>query len=213
MENMGTIAKVTSTLAPVLHTLSVVIPQLRPVSVAVTVIDTLIQQLGFAEDGQTVESVGQDILDAYHADIKPTDYTTYDEYMQAIRDFKLENPDREMGEYLFAEKFASGLSVQTWGLEEKFGDEMSSLILAILKDAQNLEQGEGYFTPERIDSWITDVSSLADVAKYFGNELGIDEKNKVEQELVAIEKEQHPDKSLADIYKELDNIKDKIVVD
>lgn len=203
MENIGTIAQVVSAVAPVLQALSVVMPQLRVATGVVTALDALFQAFGLSKNGETIEDIGEMVLDGYEADIKPTDFSTYDEYMQAIRAFKLENPNSSK-EYHFSEKFTAGLTVQSWGLEEKFGEGSTDLVVSILKDAPNVAKGEGYFTDVRINNIISAVSSLADVAKYFAGKLEIDDKNKVEQELVKAEQQLNPDKSVDIIYQELD---------
>lgn len=204
MNNMDKIVVTVATLAPVLQALSVAIPQLRPAAMVVVSLNQIMQAFGLAKEGETVEDVGQDVLDAQEAGIQVSDYSTYYEYMEAIRTFKVDNPEYQQGDYSFAEKFASGLAVQSWGLEEKFGAGASGLVVSVLKDAANLEKGEGFLTPERIDSWVKGVTSLADVAKYFAGKLDIDESNKVEQEIIKVEQQQNPDVSLNVIYDKLD---------
>ena len=114
------IASVANALASVGRALGVALPYLQTALTVVTVIDMVLQALGLAGKDEKVEDLGQDVLDAYEADIKPADYSTYDEYMQAIRNFRLENPDKQ-GNHDTTNKLIAGISVQTWGLEEKIG--------------------------------------------------------------------------------------------
>ena len=64
--------------------------------------------------------------------------------------------------------------------------------------------GGSYFSKERVDSFIDKVESVADVAKYFSKTLTPEDSSRVEQKLVDAEKALSPDKSNADIYRELD---------
>lgn len=187
----------------VLQALSVAIPYLKAAMAVVQVIDILFQALGLANEKETTEDFGQDVLDAYEAGIKPADYSTYEEYVQAIRAFKLEKPEK-VGEYEFAEKFSAGLAIQSWGMEEKFGKDSSLILTTILKDSKNINEGTGYFTPDRMDTILKTVHSVSDVVKYFSGKLSVDDQEKVEQQLVKAEQQLNPDKSLSQIYQELD---------
>lgn len=204
---MGSLGSATSLLGGMSSVLSVitsVVNIIGTASLAINIIGSILQSLGLVRPDEDLDELGQDILDAYEAGIKPLDYSTYDEYMAAIRAFKLENPDREKGEYTLIEKRVASLASQSWGLEEKFGTGSSGLIVSVLKDAPNLEKKEGYFTEERIESWSKNVSNLADVGKYFSGKLNLDDANRVEQNLIKAEQQLNPDKSLDLIYQDLD---------
>lgn len=202
------IASVANALASVGRALGVALPYLQTALTVVTVIDMVLQALGLAGKDEKVEDLGQDVLDAYEADIKPADYSTYDEYMQAIRNFRLENPDKQ-GNHDTTNKLIAGISVQTWGLEEKIGAGSGEILSVILKDAEKVSKGEGYFTPERTSVILTTVSSVADVVKYFSGKLDMDNADKVEQQLIKAEQQLNPDKSVSQIYQELDEHRQK----
>lgn len=204
MGSFGPAANLLGGMTTVLSVITSVINVVSTATVSIKVIESILQSLGLIKPDEDFKKLGQNILDAYEAGIKPLDYSTYDEYMAAIRAFDLENPDREKGNYTLLEKRYASLASQSWGLEEKFGTGSSGLIVSVLKDAPNLEKKEGYFTEERIESWSKNVSSLADVGKYFSGKLNLDDANRVEQSLIKAEQQLNPDKSVNVIYQDLD---------
>lgn len=201
INDLGTVLTATSA---ILTALSIVIPhpQLR---VAVKVIDSALVVLGLLKENETTEDIGDMALQAYEADIKPADFSSYDEYISALRNFKLDPEKSE--KFNFGEKVSAGITIQAWGLEEKIGQGSSDLLVYILKDAPNVIKGEGYFTETRVQNIIGKIKDISDVAKYFSNKLNPDKNNDIEQELVKAEQNLNPDKSVDEIYQELDKYK------
>ncbi|NUF64282.1 hypothetical protein PYR74_07195 [Acinetobacter bereziniae] len=201
INDLGTVLTTTSA---ILTALSVVIPhpQLR---LAVKVIDSALVVLGLLKENETTEDIGDMALQAYEADIKPADFSSYDEYISALRNFKLDPEKSE--KFNFGEKVSAGITIQAWGLEEKIGQGSSDLLVYILKDAPNVIKGEGYFTETRVQNIIGKIKDISDVAKYFSNKLNPDKNNDIEQELVKAEQNLNPDKSVDEIYQELDKHK------
>lgn len=201
INDLGTVLTATSA---ILTALSVVIPhpQLR---LAVKVIDSALVVLGLLKENETTEDIGDMALQAYEADIKPADFSSYDEYISALRNFKLDPEKSE--KFNFGEKVSAGITIQAWGLEEKIGQGSSDLLVYILKDAPNVIKGEGYFTETRVQNIIGKIKDISDVAKYFSNKLNPDKNNDIEQELVKAEQNLNPDKSVDEIYQELDKYK------
>ncbi|MFW1859941.1 hypothetical protein [Acinetobacter defluvii] len=201
INDLGTVLTATSA---ILTALSVVIPhpQLR---LAVKIIDSALVVLGLLKENETTEDIGDMALQAYEANIKPADFSSYDEYISALRNFKLDPEKSE--KFNFGEKVSAGITVQAWGLEEKVGQGSSDLLVHILKDAPNVIKGEGYFTETRVQNIIGKIKDISDVAKYFSNKLNPDKNNDIEQELVKAEQNLNPDKSVDEIYQELDKHK------
>jgi hypothetical protein len=196
---LNNITNVLAAVSPVLTALSVAMPQLR---VAAAVVDVALTVLGLLQPNETTEELGDHILQAYEADIKPADFSTYDEYVAAIRNFKL---DPEKSEKLnVGEKFAAGLSVLAWGMEEKLGTGSSNLLVNILNDVPNLDKGQGYFTEQRVTNILDTVKDVAELCKYFSKKLSPDAENRVEQQLIQAEQALNPDKDIETIYQELD---------
>ncbi len=138
-------------------------------------------------------------MQAEEAGIKPENFETYQEYKATIDAFELDPEKSE--KYKPEEKVAAGLGVEFWALEDKFGKGAGDLLTHMVKDGVD---GGSYFSKERVDSFIDKVESVADVAKYFSKTLTPEDSSRVEQKLVDAEKALSPDKSNADIYRELD---------
>lgn len=199
-EFVATLAPVISAIAPVLNALSIVFPQLKVLATIVNVLDKVFTALGLSDKG--VEETGQDVLDAQDAGIHLDDYESYDDYKQAVDNFRLENPDKR-GDYSQIEKVVAGTAVLSWGMEEKFGPESSDLVTAIVMDGPNLEKGEGFFTPERTEAIVNGVKNIGDVAKYFSGKLSVDEKHEMQKELIGIVQKLEPETPIGEIQSAL----------
>lgn len=188
----------------VLHALSLVIPH-PYLRVAVKVIDTALMILGLMKKDETTEDLGDRVLQAYEQDIKPADFSSYDDYIATLRNFKLD-PEKSKG-FSFAEKIAAGMTLHTWGLEQHMGIGSGEFLAYVLKDAPNVALGKGYFNQIRVEQMVKDIKNVGDVVKYFNRDLDVDRAQQVEQALVKIEQALHPDKSIDEIYTLIDEQK------
>lgn len=196
---MNNIGSVLSTASTILSALSVAMPQIAKIA---AVVDIALTILNLQDKNEKVEDIGEKVLQGYEMDIKPADFSTYEEYITAIRNIKLD-PEKS-DKFNQGEKLAAGITVQSWGMEEKYGKGSSDFLVHILNDAPKIAKGEGYFTESRVQNILEKIKDIADVAKYFSNKLNPDDSNMVGKQLVAAEQELSPDKSAREIYQELD---------
>ena len=196
VSNLGSVLSTAST---ILSALSVAMPQIAKIA---AIIDIALTILGLQDQNENVEEIGEKVLQGYELDIKPADFSTYDEYITTIRNIKLD-PEKS-DKFNLGEKLAAGITVQAWGMEEKYGQGSSDFLVHILDDAPNIAKGEGYFTEGRVQNILDKIKDVADVAKYFSNKLNPDDANTVGKQLLAAEQELNPDKSIREIYQELD---------
>lgn len=193
------IGAVSTAFAPMLSALSVAMPYIGAV---INVIDAVCRILGLQDKDESIPDIGDRVLQGQEAGVTPTSFETYEKYMEAIRSFELD--PKKSKDYNLGEKVAAGVGAQFWGMEEKFGVGSGILLTHIIKDAPNLAEGKGFFTEERISRILDGVDTVADVVKYFDKKLEPNEQARVEQKMVDIEKSLSPQKSLDDIYQELD---------
>ena len=173
-------------------------PQIEAFFLAVKLIDVVCKALGIIETDESTEEMGDRALQAEEAGIRPEDYPTYKEYVAAIRNFELDPEKTE--KYKPEEKMAAGLSVEYWGLEERFGTGAGDLLTHMVKDSY---QGGSFFNEERVTRFLDKVESPADVAKYFSNTLSPSDNARVEGKLVDAEKSLNPNKDIGDVYRDL----------
>lgn len=186
-----------TTLRSVVNTLDTVINSLGTESLAVQVINSVLQSLGLLEPQETVEDRGAKILHAYiEGNIKLEDYSSYEDFMRDVNAINLENPFNKE-EFKFSDRFSAGLFCQAVALNENFGEGSAELLACILKDPN-------YFSKTRLESWEKHGANLDDVGKYLSAQLHIDDANRIEQNLVKAEQQLNPDKSLDQIYQDLD---------
>lgn len=196
---LSSVASVASGVLSLAKVLPILPPQVEAFLKVVAAIDAVCKVLGILETDESTEDLGDRAMQAEEAGIKPENFETYQEYKAAIDAFELDPEKSE--KYTPEEKVAAGLGVEFWALEDKFGKGAGDLLTHMVKDGV---EGGGYFSKERIDSFIDKVESVADVARYFSKALSPEDSNRVEQKLVDAEKALNPDKSNADIYRELD---------
>lgn len=196
---MNNIGSVLSTASTILSALSVAMPQLAKIA---AIVDIALTILNLQDQDENIEEIGEKVLEGYELDIKPADFSSYDEYIAAIRNIKLD-PEKS-DKFNQGEKLAAGITVQSWGMEEKYGKGSSDFLVHILNDAPKIAKGEGYFTEGRVQNILEKIKDVSDVAKYFSNKLNPDDSNTVGKKLVAAEQELNLDKSTREIYQELD---------
>lgn len=191
-----------TTLRSVVDTLDTAINSLGTASLAVQVINSVLQSLGLLEPQETVEDRGAKIIHAYNeGNIKIEDYSSYEEFMRDVNAVNLENPFNKE-EYKFSDAFSVGLFFQAIALNENFGEGSAELLACILKDPD-------YFSKNRLESWKKQGANLDDVGKYFLDQLHIDDANRIEQNIIKVEQQLNPDKSLDLIYQDLDKYRQK----
>ena len=197
---LSSISNIVSNAAPLLAALAVVFPAVGVLAKAVMAIDAMSRILGLLGPDESTEELGDRAIQAKEAGINPENYATYKEYVAAIRGFELD--PKKSAEYSDTEKMMAGRGVQYWGFEEKFGVGAGDILTKTI-------QSPDYFTGDRLASFLDKVESVADVVQYFNGKLSSNERNAVEDKLVEAEKSINPDKSTADIYKELDSHRDE----
>lgn len=184
-----------------LKALSIVIPH-PYLKAAIAVVDMVLITLGLLGSNETTEEIGERVLHAKEANISPADFSSYDEYMEEIRNFEID-PEKSK-DFNFGEKIAAGISVQAWGMEEKIGENSSELLALIMNDAPNLNKDEGYFTESRIEAILQSIDKVSNIVDFFKDKLDPDTRGEVESSLVDVEKSINPDMPIEDIYNQLD---------
>ena len=189
------ISNIVSNAGTIMTALAIAIPVTGALAKAIAAIDIISKILGMLEPNETTEDIGDRAIQAQEAGISPEDYATYKEYMVAIKSFELD--PKKSAEYSETEKMLAGVGVQYWGFEEKFGVGTGELLTKTVESPD-------YFTGDRLASFLDKVESISDVVQYFDGKLSSNERNAVEAKLIEAEKAINPEKSNADIFKELD---------
>lgn len=187
-----------TTVAPALGSiLSRIPPIFGVISVWANAIGMLLNVL---RPDEKVEDIGDRALQAAEQDIKPEKFEDFDQYMQALRDFKL-NPEASE-KTSPVEKLVSGMGVTTLGMEEKFNLERGSLNSIWLLPITNAD----YFTPERIKGLLESGKVIGDVGAYLEKRLSGEEASALRKNLeVTPEGKPMNDGQLGTLYDALDS--------
>lgn len=192
------------TISTVLSALAIPFPQLR---IAATICDVALTVMGLLNANETSEELGNRVLQGYEADIKPSDFSSYDEYIAEIRAMPLD-PEKSKN-FNAGEKIIAGLSTLAWGMEHKFGQDSSEMLNIIIKDSSNMTNDTAYFTETKVEAIFSTIKDVSELVDYFKDRLSPESASKVESQLVKIEKGLTPEKPIDDIYKDLDNLIEK----
>lgn len=198
LESIGNFASSVG-LGGLLTILSVAFPQLGRV---IAVVEVVLHILGLLEPKENLDEFGDRVLQAEAEGITPHDFSTYKEYVAAIRNFELD-PEKSK-QFNAGDKVVAAMGVQYWGMNERFGLGAGDLLTHIVKDIVKNKEEDSYFTEARIKTILEKVESLADVANYFSGKLDAEDKQAVEDQLVKAEQSLNPERTTVDIVKELE---------
>lgn len=201
---VSTLNTVLPTVSVILNALAVPFPQLRA---AAQICDAALTVLGLLNINETSEEIGDRVLQGYDADIKPSNFSNYDEYMAEIRAMPLD-PEKSKT-FNAGEKIVAGLSTLAWGMEQKLGQGSSDLISVIVRDSKNIENGTAYFSEAKVEAIFSVIKNVSEVVDYFKGKLSPESASSLENELVKVERQLDPSKPIDDIYKDLDKLIEK----
>ncbi len=152
----------------------------------------LLQSLGIFKPDETPDKMGEKALQAAEKGIRLDDFKDFDAYMEKLRAFEI---DPEVAaKRSMAEKVIAGLGVGTVGLEHKFGYEPGALNALWVLPIVN----PGYFTPERVQSWVATGRFGADVFEYLERRLSLDDVGALRNRLAVDEQGQPLDAARSD---------------
>ena len=160
----------------------------------ISIVDAVGRALGIWGAKETTDEMGDRALQAQEAGIQPENFETYEQYLKEIRGLELD-PEKSQ-KYTMAEKIMAGMGVCYWGLDGKYGKGAGDLLTHIVKDHE-------FFNEKRLGVYLDGVRSVADVARYFSGKLDPDDNARMRNDLMGAEKQLNPDKSDADIYRDL----------
>ena len=164
------------------------------------VIETLGVAFGIIQPNEKIDDLGDRALQAAEAGIHPENFNTYNEYMAEIRAFEV-NPEKS-NQYSIETKQLAGVGVTCKAIEEKF--ELRQGVAGQM--AAMVALNPSFFTANRLENWFHSETDINKIIDYFDNKLGASDTFKVEQQLIATEKQQN-NKSESLIESELEQAK------
>jgi hypothetical protein len=168
------------------------------------VANALLTALGVFEPDEDVEKIGDRAIQAKDAGITPEKFDTYGEYMEEIRNFKL---DPEKSAQMQSEvKIGAGLAIGTVGLEKKFDVPEGSIGPLWILAASDPK----YFTAERLENILKGGGDMGTVVRFFEGKLGPADALDTRQTLMGLERALSPNKSDEVIYAEINLAKDEV---
>lgn len=166
-------------------------------------VQALCKVLGIGQDEQ-VEDLGNRAIQAEEAGISPEAYDRYSDYLEAIKNFKV-NPERTK-DIDPETKALKGLELYVVALQEKYPDLQIANLIAhaatnpeYFKDKERLEQ-LGKVISE-------DPSKIDDLNQFFNGEVLADDKYfEVRDVLADVEKQAFPNKTTVEIDELIQNL-------
>lgn len=166
------------------------------------VFSALAQVFNIFKPDEDIENMGDLAIQAGEAGIQMENYSNYDEYLDAIRNFEL---DPEKSKTIDdKEKMLVGVGLVSKGIEDKFNlPEGVGGLMTILAATHS-----GYFTESRFENWLQ-TGEMGDIIRYFDNKLSPAESSRIIDVIVGAEKE-FSLKSEDEIYQDLVDAQDAL---
>lgn len=165
---------------------------------------SFLQALGVIPPHQKVEDLGERALQGAEQGITLDRFENFDEYMEALRDFDLDEDVSDKRSQ--AEKLVAGLAVGTVAVEKKYDLTQGSLNGMWLLPLTN----PTYFTPERMQALVASGRLGGDVFAYLENRLSAGQARDFEKKLEPTSTGQTPDDGeLGSLYGALDSAQEK----
>lgn len=149
--------------------------------------NTVAQVIGIFNHDETVEDIGDRAIQAADQGIKPDRFSTHTEYMDALREWKLD-PERTAA-LTSIQKIVSGLAVAARGLDEKFDAPEGTMgHLWVLAAAQ-----PRYFDTNKLTQFLQTGQDIPNILHYFEGRLNTGASLRMEEKLVELDQVAHPD--------------------
>ena len=189
---VGTISAVVSVVSSIGSAVAgfctTVLPRLAPLlaqglealKVVSQIVDTLTSVFSIFKGGENTENMGDRALQAAGQGITPEHFDDFAQYMDALRDFKLDDAKSEKTPV--EQKIIAGFALAGRGLDDKFNTPegtMGSLIPLIAADP-------GYFSTEKLIQILKSGQDIGTIIEYFEGKLGGGEALETEDKLVQI---------------------------
>lgn len=192
----------------IVEAVAVVIPKIIEVVGAnlltfASIIERMFRGLGILPPEENIADLGDKALQAEEQDIRPENYDSYSEYLEAINDFEIDVEKSASIEE--NKKIEKGVEVITATLVEKYGEVIEDLFILIAKHPQYFENRIPYFT----EMQKTDPNTFSDITRYIeGKEKNMEKADETLSKMYDVEKQIHEDTSLRDMMAEIEKLKD-----
>lgn len=155
-----------------------IVSALSPVAAALgKFANAFLQGLGILKPNEDTQEMGDRALQAADKGITIDKFKNFDDYMTALRDFKLD--PEQSAKRSSAEKMVAGLGVGTIATEDKFNLDRGSLNGMWLLPMAN----PGYFTPERMQTLVSTGRLGGDIFAYLEKRLSAGDMRTIEKRL------------------------------
>lgn len=149
----------------------------------------LLQDLGLFGKQETPENIGDRALQADAQGIFPDTFDDFSDYMEKLRNFELDPEQSKVS--TVDQKIFKGLEVAGRALEDKFNAPTGNMANIWVLAGTNPD----YFTSERFQYILNSGMDVASIVDYFEGTLGGGEALEIEDQLVNIDRQAHPDKN------------------
>lgn len=185
----------------VLSTVSTLVPKIVELSIKdlKLFVNFLINVLKSFDDllpgEENVEDVGAKAMKAEEEGVTPEQFDDYDAYRKHLEEMEI--TEEEKNKYTEDQRMQKGTEVLTGALVQHVGEISADILRYVL---QNPERGEAY-------RWIFEENPdrIRDIGDFLaGKELPMEKAEKITTELYESEKRVHPDTTLDDMFKNVD---------
>jgi hypothetical protein len=160
---------------------------LEALKVVAQIVDTIALFFGIFKGEETTENVGDRAIQAAEQGITPERFDDFAQYMDALREFKLD--DDKSQKIPVEQKIVAGFALAGRGLDDKFNTPEGTMGNMIPLIAAN----PLYFSAEKLTQFLKSGHDIGSIIGYFEGKLGGGEALETEDKLVNMTKSTAPE--------------------
>lgn len=170
---------------------------LEALKVVMQIVNAIASIYDIFQGDENAENMGDRALQAAAQGITSEHFDDHDEYMDALRNFPLD--DIKSAQIPIAEKVMAGFALVGRGLDEKFNTPEGTMSNLWVLVAAN----PAYFSAEKLTKILQSGADITSIVNYFEGKLGGGEALETEDKLVHMEKTEVPDSTEKSIREQI----------
>jgi hypothetical protein len=162
----------------------------------------ILAAFGYIKPDDKMDDIGDRVLQAGEAGIKPDNFEKFEEYVEAIRNFELDpEKSKKLAEQ---DKLSASLGFATIALEDRYKDTSTGSIAELWN---LVAKNPSFFNPDLIKHILPITQNFQNISDYFEGRLARQDKLEVGEILFEAEKSLSPNKSDSEILDTIDSVK------
>ena len=162
-----------------------------------------LKPLGISENEEDAIKLGDKAIQAEESGIRAEDFDSYEKYLLTVDQFET-NPEKSL-KIEDEEKIQKGMEISTAVLVERYGESVIDLLTLVANHPDFFKDRLSIYS----EMQKKDPETFSDIARYIdGKETDLKKADETLEKIFDAEKRVDPDKTLTDLLKSIENLKD-----